>query len=355
MKILYVVTGLGLGGAEKVVADLADQMVLLDHEVKIAYLKGDIWVKPHSPEIEIIYLGLESGQNFISASKKYRQLVKQYRPDVVHAHMVHANIFARLNRIGCKVPKLICTAHNSNEGGQIRMLAYRYTNFLSDFNTNVSKEAVDSFIQKKAFRADNLCSIYNGIDLVKFARKSSEQQSQNKKINALTIGRFNEQKDYPNLLNAVASVVQKYPYFHLNIVGDGELRHDIEQLIVSLGLEQFVTLLGRRDDVPAIMSQADLYILSSKYEGLPTVLIEAMAASVFVVATDCGGSKEVMGGCGILVPPRDSDALADAILQAIGKPDSEKVINNNAALAYVRENFDLNKVAQKWEQIYESE
>lgn len=354
MKILYVVTGLGLGGAEKVVADLADQMVLRGHEVKIAYLTGDIWVRPKSSDIEIIYLGLESGKKFISASQKYRQLIQQYPPDIVHAHMVHANIFARLNRIGCKVPKLICTAHNSNEGSQIRMLAYRYTNFLSDFNSNVSKEAVESFIQKKAFTADNLCAIYNGIDLEKFARKPSVHQPQDRAIKALTIGRFNEQKDYPNLLNAITNVVQKYPDFHLNIVGDGELRHEIEQLIITLELEQYVTLLGRRDDVPAIMSQTDLYILSSKYEGLPTVLIEAMAANVFMVATDCGGSKEVMGGHGILVPPHDSKALADAILQAIAMPYDDKDINNASALAYVRENFDLNKVAQKWEQIYES-
>ena len=168
MKILYIITGLGLGGAEKVVADLADQMVLRGHKVKIAYLKGDVLVKPDSKSVELIYLGLESGKSFISASQKYRQLIKQYQPDVVHAHMVHANVFARLNRIGCAVPRLICTAHNSNEGGNIRMLAYRYTNWLSDFNSNVSQEAVQVFIDKGAFTDKNLIPIYNGIDLNKF-------------------------------------------------------------------------------------------------------------------------------------------------------------------------------------------
>ena len=98
MKILYVVTALVLGGAEKVVIDLADQMADLGHTVKIAYLTGEILVEPSSHEIEIINLKLNSSRDFLSASKCYKKLVKQFKPDIVHSHMVHANIFARLNR-----------------------------------------------------------------------------------------------------------------------------------------------------------------------------------------------------------------------------------------------------------------
>ncbi|GAA5093779.1 glycosyltransferase [Wohlfahrtiimonas larvae] len=353
MKILYVVTGLGLGGAEKVVADLADQMVLRGHVVKIAYLKGDVLVKPKSEHVELIYLGLESGKKLIAASQKYRQLIQQYHPDVIHAHMVHANIFARLNRIGCKVPKLICTAHNSNEGGKIRMLAYRYTNFLSDFNTNVSQEAVQAFIEKGAFTSQNAEHIYNGINLEKFIYQVSKEQQE--KISLLSIGRLNEQKDYPNLLNALVEVCKVFPKIHLNIAGEGELRSEIEALIEQLKLNQYVTLLGRRDDVPSLMQQADFFILSSKYEGFGLVVAEAMACGTFVIATDCGGVREVMGTTGLLVSPQNSQMLADAVIHAIELSEAERLDNNNAALAHVRENFDLNKVAQKWEQIYESE
>lgn len=350
MKILYVVTGLGLGGAEKVVSDLADQMVLRGHEVKIAYLTGDISVRPESTAVEIIYLGLESISNFISASRKYRKLVKQYRPDVVHAHMVHANIFARLNRIGCKLPKLICTAHNSNEGGNIRMLAYKYTNFLSDFNSNVSQEAVQSFIDKGAFTQKNAEPIYNGINLAKFIYQPKQHKETN--ISLLSVGRLNEQKDYPNLLNALVNVHKKIPNIHLHIVGDGELRSEIEILIEQLQLSNHVTLLGRRDDIPMLMQQADFFILPSKYEGFGLVVAEAMASGTYAVATDCGGVKEVMGGTGLLVPPHNSQALADAIIHAIQLSENERLENAQQALFHVQQSFDLNKIIDQWEAIY---
>lgn len=352
MKILYVVTGLSLGGAEKVVADLADHMTGRGHEVKIAYLKGSVSVKPDSERVELIYLGLESGKNFFSASCQYRQLIKQYQPDIVHAHMVHANIFARLNRISCAVPRLICTAHNSNEGGKIRMLAYKYTNYLSDFNSNVSKEAVHTFITKGSFTEKNIQAIYNGIDLNKF--KCQEVKKVSSVITLLAVGRFNEQKDYPNLLKAIALVVKEHPNIHLNIAGDGDLRSDIENLITQLKLSEYITLLGRRNDIPVLMQQADIFVLASKYEGFGLVVAEAMACGTFVVATDCGGVKEVMGETGILVSPQDPSALANAILSAIDMSEIDIVNNKELALQHVQNNFDLNKIIDQWESIYES-
>lgn len=352
MKILYIITGLGLGGAEKVVADLADQMILRGHDVKIAYLTGDILVRPTSGKIEIIYLGLNSGINFWPSSKKYRRLITTYQPDVVHAHMVHANIFARLNRICSKIPKLICTAHNSNEGGKFRMLAYKYTNFLSDFNSNVSQEATQSFIDQKAFHKKNLKTIYNGIDLRKF--KKDLNITNMEKTSCLSVGRFNDQKDYPNLLHAIAIIKNKISNIHFQIVGDGELRPNIERLIEELELKEYVSLLGRRNDIPALMSQADYFILPSSYEGFGLVVAEAMACETFVIATDCGGVKEVMGGHGILVPPKNSIALAEAIIRAINISSEEKENNNKAAKEHIHRNFDLDSIIDQWIQVYES-
>ena len=160
MKILYLVTGLGLGGAEKVVCDLADQMILKGHDVKIVYLTGSVLVKPVSSRVELLPLHLNSASNIFSASRKYKKIIRDFSPDVVHSHMIHANIFARLNHLSFKYVRLICTAHNSNEGGKLRMMAYRLTNFLSDFNSNVSQEATESLISKGAFNKNNLMSHY---------------------------------------------------------------------------------------------------------------------------------------------------------------------------------------------------
>lgn len=354
MKILYLITGLGGGGAERVVCDLADQMKLRGHDVKIAYLNGaEIIVHPQQKGIELIYLGLENPLKILSAGKKYSQLVRRYKPDVVHAHMVHANIFARLNRFFFKIPKLICTAHNSIEGGRVRMRLYEYTNFLSNLNTNVSKEATEIFIKKKAFN-QNAITVYNGIDLSKFNLPviCHGKKDNSEKI-ILAVGRLSVQKDYPNLLNAI-SLIKLDTNFKLLIAGEGEERDNICRLIQQLNLESKVELLGRRQDIPELMARADLFVLSSAFEGFGLVVAEAMACQTFVVATDCGGVKEVMGSYGLLVPPKDPEALAQAIYKALSIPSEEQRLNNQKALEYVQQNFDLNKIMEKWIELYES-
>lgn len=357
MKILYVITGLGLGGAEKVVCDLADQMVLKGHIVKIAYLTGEAIVTPKSQEIEIIYLGLINFKSLIKASVKYQRLINAFQPDIVHAHMVHANIFARINRLSHEIPKLICTAHNSNEGGKIRMLAYKYTTSLSDINTNVSKEASRALIDKGAFTEDNLITVYNGIDLDKFNvdKTNNDVISMDKNfVSCISIGRFNEQKDYPNLLEAIALLDKKSKIpVKFQIAGDGTLRSEIESLIDKLSLDDYVVLLGNRKDIPELLNHSKFFILSSKHEGLPTVVVEAMACRCFVIATDCGGTAEIMGDTGILIPPQDSQALAAAIQKALLLSDEEIAQNNIKARKRIEELFSLEKSVEKWLEIYE--
>ena len=137
------------------------------------------------------------------------------------------------------------------------------------------------------------------------------------------------------------------------IAGDGELRSDIESLINQLDLNHKVELLGKRNDIPTLLNKANFFILSSKHEGLPTVVIEAMACGAFVIATDCGGSAEIMGDTGILVPPQDSQALAAAIQKALSLSDEEITQNNIKARKRIEELFSLEKSVEKWLEIYE--
>ena len=354
MRILYVITGLGVGGAEKVVCDLADQMILKGHDVKIVYLTGSVLVKPISPRVELLPLHLNAASNIFGASRKYKKIIRDFSPDVIHSHMIHANIFARLNHLSFKYIRLICTAHNSNEGGRVRMLAYKLTNFLSNLNTNVSQEASESLISKGAFNKNNLITVYNGIDLNKFNFFNKDKNSN--ELSFLSVGRFNKQKDYPNLFQAISilkNTINKEVKFY--IAGDGELRPQLEQLIVDLGISDCVVLLGKRSDIPSLLNKADYFILSSRHEGLPTVVIEAMACGTFVIATDCGGSAEIMGDTGILVPPQNSEALAQALNQAVNKTPLEIQENNLKARKRVDELFSLEKSVENWLKIYRNE
>lgn len=360
LKILYVITGLGQGGAERVVCDLAEQMHKRGHSVKIAYLTGEILTRPCFDGIEIIKLDLN---NLLSIPKAYAhlsKLIKNFSPDVVHAHMVHANILARLVRISTPIKKLICTAHNSDEGGKVRMLAYRITHHLADITTNVSNEAAKAFIAKKAVPDTDIITIYNGIDLAKF---SYQAESRNRILNEfklsddncliLAVGRFNKQKDYPNLLHAFKIIKDKLNNrIKLLIAGDGELREEIETIISELDLKQDVILLGRRHDIPELMSTADLFVLPSEYEGFGLVVAEAMACETLVVATDCGGVAEVLNNNTFLVPPSNSVALADKIISILDLDDEKKQENILKNIHHVKKNFSLDKIVNKWINLY---
>lgn len=357
MKILYVITGLGLGGAERVVANLADEMYKRGHKVKIAYLTGDVKVKPKTKNIEIIYLGLEGWSSFFSASQKYRDLINSYKPDVVHSHMVHANIFTRLNRILKKIPKLVCTAHSSNEGGKIRMLAYKYTNFLSNFNTNVSQAATEAFIKSGAFTRDNIQTIYNGIDLDKFncdnKRDINPSSFNSSEVNFLSVGRFEKEKDYPNLIKAVYLVKKIYHKpIKFYIAGEGRLRPLLENLIEKMQLSNDIILLGARADIPELLNQSNFFILPSKYEGFGLVVAEAMACKCFVISTNSLGPAEIMGDTGILVEPQNPAKLADAILYALTLSPEIIQENNERARIRIEELFSLEKSVETWLDIY---
>ncbi|MEQ1150325.1 glycosyltransferase [Acinetobacter johnsonii] len=357
MKILYVITGLGQGGAERVVCDLADRMYESGHEVKVAYLVGDILTRPIHNEIELIKVDLNGVAALPSAYVTLSKIIKNYNPDVVHSHMVHANILTRLIRITTPVKKLICTAHNSDEGGNIRMGLYRATHHLADITTNVSNTATKSFEKKKAVPKNGMKTIYNGVNLNNFKYNPSAREEVNSEFLLesdvkvlLSVGRFNEQKNYPNLLNAIKILKEKNQLpFKLLIAGDGELRETIENLIQQLDLEENIILLGRRSDIPRLMSACDVFILSSDYEGLPTVLIEALACQAHIVSTDVSGAREIVSeNSGKIVQINDSYALSNAIYETMLNSTSKNTLGCTA----VRKKFNLDTVADSWISIY---
>lgn len=364
MKILYLITGLGGGGAEKVVSDLADQMAKRGHYIKIAYLKGDILVRPENMSIELIYLGLESLLDIKKAYQNYKHLIHDFKPDVIHAHMVHANIFARICRKFCEVPKLICTAHSNNEGGRLRMLTYRLTHALSDVTTNVSQSACESFENLGAVPRGGIRKVYNGINLERFNFQSTSFSKIKNELNLnenqilfLAVGRFHEAKDYPNLIDAFAKLIRQNvsgKMLKLAIVGDGDLKDQIQNKIIDLSLQKQIILLGRRNDISDLMSASDFFVLSSSFEGFGLVVAEAMACKCYVIATDCGGVKEVMGGYGQLSLPHNSDLLAEKLNLALNISKGDRLKNNENALKYVKNNFDLQRIIDQWLEIYAS-
>ncbi|MCJ7978199.1 glycosyltransferase [Aeromonas veronii] len=350
-----------MGGAERQVCDLADQFSAKGHEVLLIAMTGEALNRPQSTKIEVVELGMaKTPIGFIKAYWKTRRLIKQFKPDVVHSHMVHANLFARLLRLTTRMKKLICTAHNTCEGGRGRMLAYRVTDALCDLSTNVSQEAVDAFIVQGAVPATRMLAMPNGIDTVRFTFNPASRTSLRAQLQLtddtpliLAVGRFNIQKDYPNLLTAFSQLPSDLSHTQLAIIGTGEEQANIEALAVQLGLTDRIHFLGLQRNVHEWMNAAEVYVMSSAWEGMPLVLLEAMASERVVVATDCGGVKEVVGDCGILVPPKNSKALADALTQALVLTPEQAQVRGGLARQRIVERYSLSVQAERWLAFYQ--
>lgn len=363
MKILLVITGLGIGGAEKQVCDLADTYSSLGHDVTILSMHGEPILKPQCPSVDILSLRMKkSVSGVISAYLKTRKVIKNLEPDVVHSHMVHANIFMRLVRFTTFIKRLICTAHSSNEGGKFRMLAYKLTQKQGDLLTNVSEEAVEAFVDKGACNPDRIIALHNGIDTSKYHFSEKSRLTYRRKIGVnadeiliLAVGRLTEAKDYPNLLNAFVSLLLTTERkVKLAIVGDGEKRQELKILAEELGIEDKVHFIGLSHQVPQWMSAADLFVLSSAWEGFGLVVAEAMATERVTVATDSGGVGEVVSKYGFLVPPRDSHALSGSLKQALEMPEDEKQALGAKAREHVEQHYSLLVISKKWLSLYQA-
>lgn len=358
MKILLVITGLSMGGAEKVVADLADSLVTSGAEVLLVYLKQPLQVRPRRAEVEIVCLEMESGGDIVSGYARFRKLVRRFRPDIVHSHMFHATLLARLARLSVSVPGMISTMHTAYDGGRLRALAYRATDRLTDISTNVSTEAVEAFVATGAVREGRMVTIHNGISVDEF-RASPAARTRIRDSFAVdddcklfvAAGRLGWSKDYPNMFNALARLPGDLNY-RLLIAGDGMLRRPLQTLVADLGLSDRVQFLGIRRDVADLMSAADVFVLSSVGEGFGLVVAEAMACECVVVATDSGGVREVLGEAGYLVPSQDPDALATALLAASSLPESESIALGQAARRRVVDTYSFDRAIEKWHDLY---
>jgi len=360
MRILFVITGLGVGGAERQVVDLADRLVRLGHTIKIAYLTGQALIQPRSPNVELIGFQMKKAvSGFIRTYLGLRRLIQAFRPDVVHSHMVHANILARLVRLSCRIPRLVCTAHNTNEGGKLRMLGYRLTAPLADVSTNVSAEAVAAFEAQGAVAPGTMLAMPNGIDTERFQPSDSARLQLRKMAGVredekiiIAVGRLSEAKDYPNLFRAFADALPSIGSVRLWIIGDGELRSVLEDEVARHRISEKVVFWGIQGNVADWMNAADVFILSSAWEGLPLVIGEAMACEKVVVATDAGGVKEVLGSCGYLVPTRNSDALSAALKEALQLPPEAVKSLGLRARERVVSQYSLENIAKRWCAIY---
>lgn len=364
MRILFLSTSMGLGGADQQLLSAAQVLRDRGHEIRIVSLTplGPMGLQARSLGLATDSLEMRRGVPDPRGLARLVRIVRAWKPDVVHSHMVHANLMARVVRLLVPVPVLVSTIHNVYEGGPLLMAGYRLTNGLVDHMTIISQAAADRFVGERIVPGRLLTVIANGVDTDRMRNLPPEGRAAlrggmsvgDQQFVWLAVGRFEVAKDYPNMLRAFGDVRAREPRAVLVIVGQGSLQAEAEALTAELGLREAVRFLGARDDVPAVMSAADGYVMSSAWEGMPMVLLEAAAAGLPIVATAVGGNGEVVrdGESGFLVPARDSGVLRAGMLRLMALPEEQRRAMGERGREHVRANYGLQRVAERWERVY---
>lgn len=371
-SLVFLITSLEYGGAQTQLIPLAYELQKLGWEIRIVSMRPpEAFVEElTNADIPVESLDMPKGIPDPRAIVKLAKLLNEWKPQILNAHMFHANLLARVTRLFVDIPVLISTAHNINEKASAQdnldkaswfEIAYRLTDPLSTLTTTICQAGVDRYVQVKAVPEEKILFMPNSVDTHKFYPNVSVRQGVrtdlglDEQFTWLAIGRLEPQKDYHTLLTAFSHLVQSHTNAQLLICGIGSLRVDIEHLITSLGLASNVKMLGVRKDIPQLMNAADGYVMSSAWEGMPIVLLEASATGLPIVATDVGGNSEVVinGENGFLSPAQDAVALAKQMNTLMTLTPSEKQEMSNAGVNHILKNHQLEDLSIRWNSIYE--
>jgi len=363
VSILYLITELNIGGAERALARTVTRLSKSRYRVSVACLYGAGAVADgiRAAGIPVIDLGAQGKWDLSVAWRLYR-LLRRERPTILHTWMFHANIPGRVLGRLARVPVIVTSRRNINIGGTLREFINRRTTWLDDKVIAVCELARQAEIEHARVPPDKVVTIYNGIDVERFSAVNPQIVAQVRPTFDIpadvplvgAVGRLHRQKGFGYLVAAMAQVREHIPDVRLLLIGDGELRGELEAQARAAGLSEAAVFAGMRLNIPEILATLDVFALPSLWEGMPNVVLEAMAAGLPVVATAVGGTPEVVvnGVTGFLVPPRDPDALAKAIIRLLCDPDLRRRMGK-AGRERVERFFSVERMVRATEALYE--
>jgi glycosyltransferase involved in cell wall biosynthesis len=352
-----------IGGAEHQVMLLARGLTQRGWRVSVVSLAGDGGIAARQLKchgVEFISLHMRKGIADPSGWLNFHRWLRRAAPDVVHAHLAQPAWLARWSRLAADVPVVIDTLHSSATGGFVKRIGYRMSNFLPDRVTAVSEAAARAHLAARAVSRRKLEVVPNGVEAERWWGDETMRAEARRALGVgdeflwLAAGRLEAVKDYPTLLCALSRLPESAK---LIIAGSGALQAMVTGISSMLGLTRRVRFLGFAHDLERWMQAADGFVLSSRWEGLPTVLIEASAAGLPAVATDVPGVREVLGpgaDAARLAPRGDSVALARAMAGLMRTPLEERRAIGERARQYVVEQFSLEGVLNRWESVYQN-
>jgi glycosyltransferase involved in cell wall biosynthesis len=349
IRVAHVTLGLEMGGQEKLLVEFARQADRDAFELFFVSLstRGRLTADVEGHGWPVHALGEPNGLR-PGMALRLAQLFRRWRIDVVHTHDDRPLIYGASGARLARVPGVVHSRH-----GQSFWITRRQTTLvqlaagLTDHFVCVSKDSA-RLTAEHGIPANKVRTIWNGIDLMRFDLCQPAPRGP-----VVAVARLSPEKDMRTLLRATALAVREEPKFRVQIAGDGVCLADLRKLAQEINLGDHVDFLGQVRDVPGVLARSSLFVLPSLSEGVSLTLLEAMARGRAVVATDVGGNPEVVvpNETGLLVPPRQPEQLAQAMLCLWRDPERSQVMGL-AGRRRVEQHFDVRQMVAAYEALY---
>jgi len=362
-KILIIIPTLALGGgAERVAATLTEKLSYKYHFYILTFYDSS-QIYSHKGE----YLCLEEDQTSLTKLLipfKLHRVISKLSPDLIISFMDHTNMVAIITKMmfRFKIPLILSVRINpmraySETRKYYNMLIkiFYKLNSVNKIITNANE--IQSILENEyGVPKEKVITIPNAVDIGRIKEYSADNCNDNNhlfKNTNLTIfvnvGRLAESKNHKFLINAFSHVYNMNNKARLAIIGDGPLRHYLKDYITKQGLDEVIILLGLKKNPFCYLQHSDVFVLSSKYEGMPNVILEAMACNLPIISTNIPGAREILqnGEYGILVKSEDVDALSNKMLLLMKNEEIRKNLREKS-IKRIRD-FDYNKIIERWD------
>ncbi len=371
-NLLYVFDNMEFGGGERVFAQIINRLSGKKYKIMVACLPTGAFIeKIKGSGVQIKSVDMRNRFN-PGVILRLAGLMKRERVDIVHSQGARADFFARIAAKLAGVPFIVSTVPMPVEGFDVNpirkfiyMIFNRFSERFVDRFMVVSDALEKMMIEEHRIEPQRVVKIYNGIEKDEYCISDDEivRGRSNFRIKADigedvavvgVIGRLVWQKGFEYFIEAIPGVLKEFKEAKFLLIGEGELEDKLKVKSKKIKLKDKVIFTGFRNDIKDIMASVDVFVMPSLREGLPVVLLEAMAMKKPIVAANIEGIMEVLenGVSGLLVPPRDTKALTEAIVHMLDHKDKALQMGLTARRVVV-ERFGVDTMVQKVEEVYE--
>ncbi len=370
--IMHVIFRLAMGGLENGLVNLINHMPPNRYRHAIVCLTDftEFRERIHSHAVSVLALHKKPGLDLAAYGRLWK-MIKDLKPMIVHTRnlpTLEMSVVAALAGVPCRIHGEHGRDIHDQYGASQKFLIYRKLLRLAVHHYVAVSQDLGQWLREKVrIHSLNITQIYNGVNSVKFSPSditrseifpSGFAHSQHVVIG--TVGRLQEVKDQHTLIQAVGALIDEHPQWRstirLVIVGDGPLRQTLEQSTRDAGIHEMVWMAGAREDIHLVLRAMNVFVLPSEAEGISNTILEAMATGLPVIATRVGGNAELVveGKTGLLIPPKDPQALQKAILQYLESPHLVQE-HGKAGRARVEQVFSMQEMVNNYLQVYDAE